>query len=62
MGTVDWARACQPDGRKRLAHLRRLAEIRHAEPSVAEGTMVWQTSGEKVLDCHSRHGGSVSFG
>lgn len=45
--TVDWARACQPDGQKRLTLIRRLSELRHAEPSVAEGTMVWQTSGEK---------------
>ena len=44
--TVDWARAVQPAGQKRLALLRRLAKMRHEDPIWSEGTMEWVTDGE----------------
>ena len=37
--TVDWARALQPAGQKRLALVRKLAELRHTVSAFAQGTM-----------------------
>lgn len=45
--TVDWARALQPDGQKRLALIRKLAKMRHEDPIWSEGDMTWVTDGEK---------------
>ncbi len=44
--TVDWARALQPAGRKRLAHIRALAKLRHTMPVFADGSQAWVTGGE----------------
>ena len=44
--TVDWARAVQPAGQKRLALLRKLAKMRHDDPIWSEGSMEWVTTGE----------------
>ena len=44
--TVDWSRALQGDGQKRLALIRRLAKMRHEDPIWSEGTMEWVTDGE----------------
>ena len=44
--TVDWGRALQPAGRKRLALLRRLAKLRHEMPVFSDGTQEWVTGGE----------------
>ena len=46
--TVDWARALQPAGRKRLAHLRKLARLRHEVPVFADGSQEWVTGGEAL--------------
>lgn len=37
--TVDWARALQPAGQKRLALARKLSELRHSVPAFARGAM-----------------------
>jgi len=44
--TVDWARALQSAGRKRLAHIRALAKLRHEDPVFSDGAMEWVTDGE----------------
>ena len=44
--TVDWARALQPAGQKRLALIRTLSKMRHENPVFAEGTQEWITAGE----------------
>jgi len=44
--SVDWARALQPAGQKRLALIRELAKMRHEDPIWSEGTMEWITDGE----------------
>ena len=44
--TVDWARALQPAGQKRLSLLRRLAKLRHEMPVISEGTQEWLKAGE----------------
>ena len=44
---VNWARALQPSGKKRLAHIRTLAKIRHENPVFADGTQEWVTGGER---------------
>lgn len=44
--TVDWARALQPAGRKRLSLIRALAGLRHENPVFADGTQEWITEGE----------------
>ena len=44
--TVDWGRALQPAGQKRLSLLRRLAKLRHEMPVFSEGTQEWVTEGE----------------
>ena len=45
--TVDWARALQPSGQKRLKLIRQLAKMRHEDPIWSEGSMEWVTDGEK---------------
>ena len=44
--TVDWARALQPEGQKRLELIRKLSKMRHEDPIWSEGTMAWVTDGE----------------
>lgn len=44
--TVDWARALQPAGQKRLALVRKLVKMRHEDPIWSEGAMEWVTDGE----------------
>lgn len=44
--TVDWSRALQGDGQKRLALVRKLAKMRHDDPIWSEGAMEWVTDGE----------------
>ena len=46
--TVDWARALQPAGQKRLALIRALAKLRHERKVFADGTQDWVTDGEKL--------------
>ncbi len=45
--TVDWARALQPAGQKRLALIRKLAKMRHEQAIFANGSQEWVTDGEK---------------
>ena len=45
--TVDWARALQPAGQKRLALMRTLSKLRHENAVFAEGTQEWITEGER---------------
>ena len=44
--TVDWARALQPEGQKRLELIRKLSKMRHEDPIWSEGSMEWVTDGE----------------
>ena len=44
---VNWARAVQPSGKKRLAHIRALSKLRHENPVFADGTQEWITEGEE---------------
>ena len=44
--TVNWGRALQPAGQKRLSLLRRLAKLRHEMPVFSEGIQEWVTEGE----------------
>ena len=46
--TVDWARALQPDGQRRLALIRTLAKLRHDDPVFHDGEMDWVADGETV--------------
>lgn len=39
--TVDWGRALQPEGRRRLALIRRLSALRHEESVFHDGSMEW---------------------
>ncbi len=61
--TVDWARALQPAGQKRLALIRRLARLHHDDPLFYAGTQEWVTNGEKnnVVAFVRRHGGRAVF-
>lgn len=61
--TVDWGRALQPAGQKRLALLRRLAKLRHEMPVFSDGTQEWVTDGESkgVVAFVRRHGGTAVF-
>ena len=51
--TIDWARALQPAGQKRLALIRTLAKLRHENKVFSEGSQEWVTEGEK--------GGAIAF-
>ena len=44
--TVDWARALQPAGQKRLALIRALADLRHRDALFQDAPMEWITDGE----------------
>ena len=44
--TIDWARALQPDGQRRIALIRRLAKLHHDDPVFYDGEMDWVTDGE----------------
>ena len=44
--TVDWARALQPAGQKRLALIRALADLRHRDALFQDAPMAWVTDGE----------------
>ena len=46
--TIDWARALQPAGQKRLALIRTLAKLRHENKVFSEGSQEWVTEGEKA--------------
>ena len=39
--SVDWSRALQPDGQRRLALIRRLSELRHTVRALQDGTQEW---------------------
>jgi len=43
---INWARALQPVGMRRLAHIRALAKLRHENPVFADGTQEWITEGD----------------
>ena len=43
---VDWGRALQPDGQKRLALIRELSRLRREEDVFADGTQEWIADGE----------------
>ena len=45
--TVDWARALQPAGQKRLGLIRTLARMRHSDPIYSEGSQEWIVDGEE---------------
>ncbi len=61
--TVDWARALQPAGQKRLALIRRLSTLHREDPVFYDGTQEWVTNGEKknVVAFVRRHGGRAAF-
>ena len=61
--TVDWARAVQPAGQKRLALIRRLAQLHHDDPVFYDGEMDWITAGEAkgAIAFVRRHGGRRVF-
>ena len=44
--TVDWARAVQPAGQRRLALVRRLSRLRHEDNVFPDGEMVREPAGE----------------
>ena len=46
--TIDWARALQPDGQRRLALIRQLAKLHHDDPVFYDGEMDWVPDGEAV--------------
>ena len=46
--TIDWARALQPAGQKRLGLIRTLAKMHHDDPVFYDGTQEWITAGEKA--------------
>ena len=56
--TVDWARALQPAGQKRLALIRKLADLRHRDALFQDAPMTWVTDGEaKGAIAFTRHAG-----
>ncbi len=61
--TVDWARALQPAGRKRVALIRKLAGLRHEMAVFPDGSQEWVTAAE-TRGCVAfvrRHGGEAVF-
>ncbi len=44
--TIDWARAVQPAGQRRLALVRTLAKLHRDDPVFYDGAMDWVTDGE----------------
>ena len=61
--TVDWARALQPAGQKRLALIRMLSKLRHENKVFSEGTQEWITEGERngAIAFVRRLGGKAVF-
>ena len=61
--TVDWARALQPAGQKRLALIRALAKLRHERKVFADGSQEWVAAGEKhgAIAFVRRAGGEAVF-
>jgi len=61
--TVDWARALQPAGQKRLALIRKLSKMRHEDPVFSDGMQEWITDGEKsgAIAFVRRLGGKAVF-
>ena len=61
--TVDWARALQPAGQKRLALIRALAKLRPERKVFAAGSQDWVTEGEKhgAIAFVRRAGGEAVF-
>ena len=61
--TVDWARALQPAGQKRLAHIRALSRLRHEMPVFADGSQEWVAGGEArgAVAFVRRHDGEAVF-
>ena len=45
--TVDWARVLQPAGQKRLALIRKLADLHHGDSVFYAGSHEWVTEGEE---------------
>ena len=45
--TVDWGRALQPAGQKRLELIRRLAKMHHDDPLFYDGSQEWLKAGEE---------------
>ena len=61
--SIDWGRALQPAGQKRLDLIRRLAKLHHDDPVFYDGTHEWLKDGEKV-NCVSfvrQHGNRAMF-
>ena len=46
--TVDWARALQPAGQKRMSLIRELSRLHHENPVFADGAQEWVTAGEAL--------------
>jgi glycosidase len=61
--TVDWARALQPAGQKRLALIRALADLRHRDALFQDAPMDWVTDGEAkgAIAFTRRAGGRRAF-
>lgn len=61
--TIDWARAVQPAGQKRLALIRALAKLHHDDPVFYDGDMTWVTAGEAkgAIAFVRGHGGRKVF-
>jgi glycosidase len=61
--TVDWARALQPAGQKRLALLRALAKLRHEDAIFADGSQEWVSDGDEkgIVAFVRRLGGRAVF-
>jgi glycosidase len=61
--TVDWARALQPAGQKRLALIRALAKLRHERKVFADGSQEWVAEGEQqgAIAFVRRTGGTAVF-
>ena len=61
--TVDWARALQSAGQKRLKLIRTLAKMRHEQAIFADGSQEWVTDGEGqgVVAFVRRDGGKAVF-
>ena len=61
--TVDWARALQPAGQKRLALVRALAKLRHEDKVFSGGSQEWVTDGDAkgIVAFVRRLGGRAVF-
>ena len=63
MKAVNWERALQPAGQKRITLIQRLAKLHHDDPVFYDGTHEWLKSSEKA-NCVSfvrRHGNRAVF-